>query len=148
MSAARPPSPAHTPVLLYDGACGLCARSVQLVLRHDRRGILRFAPLQSRFGRTVFARHPGLQPIDSMVWVEPGPNDSERAYIRSDAALHVARYLGGPWRLALAAQLIPRRLRDAAYDWIARHRHRLTGARDHCAIPAPEQRERFLDDGE
>src|SRR5688500_7691993 len=54
-------------VLLYDGTCGLCNGAVQLVLRHDRRGTLRFAPLQGEFGRAAFARHPEIQGVDSVV---------------------------------------------------------------------------------
>jgi hypothetical protein len=60
-----------SPVLLYDGTCGFCAESVQLVLRHDRRRTLRFAALQGAFGVDVRARHPELARVDSVVWVDP-----------------------------------------------------------------------------
>jgi predicted DCC family thiol-disulfide oxidoreductase YuxK len=134
------------PVLLYDGACGFCADSVQLVLRHDRRGSLRFAALQGAFGQAVRSRHPELDEVDSVVWVEPGEDGgSERTLVRSDAALRVARYLGGPFHLARAAGLLPRAVRDAAYALVARHRHRLTAGGPRCLIPPPDVRERFLD---
>ena len=93
------------PVLLYDGTCGFCAESVQLVLRHDRRRTLRFAALQGAFGRTVRARHPELEGVDSVVWVEPpAEGRPEAVLVRSDAALRVARYLGGPFHLARLAR--------------------------------------------
>ncbi len=140
-----PAAPAG-PVLLYDGDCGFCAESVQLVLRHDRSGTLRFARLQGDLGTAVRARHPELQGVDSMVWVEPVPGrDQPRVLVRSDAALRIARYLGGWWRLAGAARLLPRRLRDGAYDLVARHRHRLLGDGRSCLVPGVEVRERFLD---
>ena len=134
------------PVLLYDGTCGFCAESVQLVLRHDRRGSLRFAALQGAFGRGVRSRHPELEGVDSVVWVEPAEDGrTERVLVRSDDALRVARYLGGPFNLARVAGLLPRAVRDAAYALVARHRHRLTAGGPRCLVPPPDARERFLD---
>ena len=80
-----------------------------------------------------------------MIWVEPAADSRpERVFVRSEAGLRVARYLGGPWRLAAVARLVPRVLRDAAYDLVARHRHRLTRDTDRCVIPPAAARERFL----
>jgi predicted DCC family thiol-disulfide oxidoreductase YuxK len=133
------------PVLLYDGECGLCAEGVQRVLRFDRRQTLRFAPLQGAFAASVRARHPELDQVDSMVWVEPMRDGSERLLVRSAAGLRIARYLGGPWTLLLVGHLLPRSWRDAAYDFIARHRHHLGGGRQACMIPPASLRARFLD---
>jgi predicted DCC family thiol-disulfide oxidoreductase YuxK len=134
------------PVLLYDGTCGFCAESVQFVLRHDRRGTLRFAALQGAFGTEVRARHPELEGVDSVIWVDP-PSDggADRVFVRSDAAIRVARYLGGWFKLVRLGRLLPRFMRDGLYDTIARHRHRLLSNGPSCLIPAPEVRERFLD---
>ena len=139
---------AASPVLLYDGACGFCAESVQLVLRHDRRRTLRFAALQGAYGRALRARHPELDGVDSMVWVEPDETaNGSRVLVRSDAALRVARYLGGWWNLAMIGRLLPRPVRDSLYNLIARHRHRLLETDPTCLLPDPEVRERFLDMG-
>jgi predicted DCC family thiol-disulfide oxidoreductase YuxK len=133
------------PLLLYDGACGFCAESVRLVLRHERRHTLRFAALQSPVGETVRARHPEIAGIDSMIWVEPAADGrAERVYVRSDAALRIAGYLGGAWSALAPARLLPRFVRDRTYDFIARHRHRISGSLDACLVPPPATRERFL----
>jgi predicted DCC family thiol-disulfide oxidoreductase YuxK len=135
-----------SPVLLYDGTCGFCAESVQLVLRHDRRRTLRFAALQGAFAAGVRARHPELARADTMVWVDPADEAGpERVLLRSDAALRVARYLGGWFHLARVAAILPRRIRDAVYDLVARHRHQLLSDGPSCLVPGPEVRERFLD---
>ncbi len=126
------------PILLYDGECGLCASSVQFVLRHDRDGTLRFAPLQGRAGGEIRRRHPELAGVDSVVWFE-----DDRVRVRSDAALRIAAYLGGGWRLGVIGYLIPRPLRDSIYDFIARHRHQLTGQKEMCRVP--QAGERFLE---
>ena len=132
-----------TPVLLYDGTCGLCAASVQFVLARDPGGALQFAPLDGTFGRSVIARHPELTGIDSMVWVDR-ESGREQVFVRSAAALKIAAYLGGPWQLARALWLVPRPLRDAAYRFIAKHRHRLTRRGEECLVPSPSDRDRFL----
>jgi predicted DCC family thiol-disulfide oxidoreductase YuxK len=133
-------------VLLYDGECGFCSAVVQLVLRHETRHTLKFAALQSRFGAAVVARHPTLRNVDSVVWFEPEQGGKlEQVFVRSEAALRVAEYLGGWWRLTTAAQLVPRRLRDAAYDLVARHRRQLPGFPQACLLPGPPVRERFVE---
>jgi predicted DCC family thiol-disulfide oxidoreductase YuxK len=131
------------PVLLYDGSCGFCAESVQVVLKHDRRGTVQFAPLQGEFAAGLLARHPELGSIDSMVWIEPSAG-SERVLVRSAAALRVARYLGGIWSVLLLGYLLPGSVRDRLYDFIARHRHHIMGTRESCLVVPPERRSRFL----
>lgn len=135
----------NEPVLLYDGLCGLCDGTVQAALRWDRRGTVRFAPLQGDFAAEVLGRHPELSGVDSLVLVEPGVGGAERVRVRSDAALALAGHLGGPVSLLRVFRLVPRVLRDAVYDGIARIRYRVFGRRDACRIPEPAERERFLD---
>ena len=137
------------PILLYDGTCGLCARSVQFVLQHERRAkTLRFASLQGATGTAVRRRHPELESVDSVIWYAPAESrGAERVLVKSSAALEVLSYLGGGWRaLAMLGRMAPRVLRDAVYDLVARHRHKLAGG-DACLLPTPEQRARFLDTG-
>lgn len=132
------------PVLLYDGSCGMCSESVQVVLKHDRRGTLRFASLQGEFGTSVIDRHPELRAVDSMIWVEQDSGGVERVTVRSSAALRIASYLGGIWRVALIGYVLPAPVRDGLYNFIARHRHQIMGSRDACVVVAPEQRSRFI----
>jgi predicted DCC family thiol-disulfide oxidoreductase YuxK len=140
------PSTAETsrnaPLLLYDGVCALCNGAVKFVLRRDRRAEVRFAALQGETATSLLAEHPALEAVDSMVWVDA---DGEVS-IRSDAAIAIGRYLGGFWGLAAAvARVVPRALRDAVYDLVARLRYRVFGRYDACPLPPPEHRARFLD---
>lgn len=136
---------ADYPVLLYDGLCGFCDGTVQFILEHDRRRTLKFATLQGDYARDVIGRHPELAGIDSLVLVERDAAGQENVYVRSEGALRVARYLGGVWHLARAVAIVPRFLRDWAYDAFARIRYRVFGRYDSCPIPTPEQRARFID---
>jgi len=128
------------PIVLYDGVCGFCNQSVQLILRNDRHGRFRFAALQSEVGQALLRRH-GLpaDDLDTFVLVEDG-----RAYLRSTGALRVARGMGGAWRLLSVLRIVPRPLRDFAYDLFARNRYRMFGRLDACMLPPPEVRSRFL----
>ena len=134
------------PVLLYDGQCGFCNKTIQRILRYDKRKTMFFAALQSDYGKSVLARHPELAGIDSLVYVEPLEFAYlERVFVRSDAALRIASYLGGPWKLFLLGYIVPRSIRDYLYDQFARRRYRWFGKYDTCPLPAPEVRARFLD---
>ncbi len=136
------------PILLYDGSCGLCARSVQFVLGHEHgsRG-LRFATLQGEHGRRALASEPTLAGVDSVIWLEPASDGRPaRVLVRSEAVLAVMRHLGGPWKLlAAVGRVVPRISRDTLYRIVARYRYRVFGREQACLLPTPEQRARFLD---
>lgn len=134
-----------TPVLLYDGVCGVCNWVVRTVLRSDPNGNLRFAALDSDFARAIIDRHPGIQKVDSMVFVDAPGRPAERVAVRSGAALRVADYLGGPWKLLQIARVVPVPLRDWLYDRFGDIRYRVFGKYDTCPLPPPEVRARFVD---
>jgi len=128
-------------LLFFDGVCNLCNGLVQFIIRKDRRKIFHFASLQSKTGQRFLNAHVLLtQDLNSLVYWRKG-----RALTRSTAALNVARDLGGAWPMAYAFILVPRFLRDALYDLIARKRYSWFGKRETCMVPTPELRERFLD---
>lgn len=132
------------PVLLYDGVCALCNGAVRFVLAHDRSRTIRFAALDSAFARCVIARHPGLRNADSLVFVEP-PFGDARVAVRSEAILRVAARMGGPWRAAALLRILPRAVRDASYDLVARSRYRVFGKLDSCPRPPADARHRFIE---
>jgi predicted DCC family thiol-disulfide oxidoreductase YuxK len=128
------------PIVLFDGVCNLCSGSVQFILRRDPGARFRFASLQSPAGQELLARF-GIdgQGIDSVIVIE-----GDRWFKESDAALRIARHLGGLWRLLTVFRLIPRPLRDRLYRFIARNRYRWFGKQETCWLPTPELRGRFL----
>jgi len=138
---AVPTFPDDRPVVIFDGFCGLCARSVQFVLRHDRAGNFRFLPAQSKLGTAIY-RHYGLAADDyeTVILLAGG-----QLHIASDAALGVLGRLPAPWSTLKLAQVVPRAIRDFVYRLIARHRMRFFGRTEACYLPTPEQRGRFLD---
>lgn len=140
------PSPSQT-LVLYDGVCGLCNRLVAFLLRHDRSDQFRFAPLQSEFAQNLLHRY-ALDPndFDTVVAVADFEQASERALTRSEAALWAIGRLGGIWRLLAIVRIIPLRLREALYCFIARRRYQTFGKYGECPVPRPEDRRKFLPD--
>lgn len=115
-----------TPIVLFDGACGLCGATVAAIRRRDRRGAFRFLTLDSAEGRALLVRYQVPPTLDSVVVVDEG-----RALVRSEAVLRVLRRLGGGWHLLRIGAVIPRPVRDWAYDQVARRRRHL------CQNPGP-----------
>ena len=131
-------------LVLYDGVCGLCNRTVRFLLAIDRRGVLCFAPLQGPTAARIAERHDLPQDLRTIVYVRSFGLKRERTYLRSDAVLRIFGDVGGAWCLLMTFRLVPRFLRDPVYDWVARNRYRWFGRYDECPLPSPEQRARFL----
>lgn len=126
------------PVVFFDGVCNFCNSSVQFIIRHDRKKQFLFAPLQSALGMEALSRFQG-KVTDSVVLYYKG-----RLFAKSDATLNIARLLDGAWKLCYAGIILPRFVRNAMYDLVARNRYKWFGKKDECMIPSPELRARFI----
>ncbi|SEL67103.1 Predicted thiol-disulfide oxidoreductase YuxK, DCC family [Pseudoxanthomonas sp. GM95] len=138
--SAVPGTAAGQAVIVFDGICVLCNGWVKFLLRHDAAGRYRFAAMQGASGRALLQEH-GLDPDDPSSFLLV---DAAGMHTDSDAIVRVLTGLGGVWRLAGMARLIPAALRDVLYRALARRRYRLFGTMA-CTIPTPAQRARFLD---
>lgn len=130
-------------ILLYDGLCGFCDRTVRFILEHESRPTLRFAALQSSTAAKILQADAKLRDVDSLILVEEMDGET-RILVRSDALTRVAHHLRGIWGLARWLRLAPRPVRDVGYDLFARHRHRMFGRLDSCRIPSSDVRGRSL----
>lgn len=127
-------------IVLFDGVCNFCNGTVNFIIRHDPASHFRFAALQSEAGERLRREYDIAEEIDSVILIEDGC-----AFTHSDAALRIARGLGGIWGLGYIFVFVPRIIRDGMYKLFASNRYRLFGRRDECMMPTPEVRERFLD---
>ncbi|MGP1352712.1 MAG: thiol-disulfide oxidoreductase DCC family protein [Parasphingopyxis sp.] len=128
------------PLIVFDGDCVLCSRSMRLILRLDSERRFRLTPAQGEIGQALY-RHLGL-PTDSFetyLLIADG-----RIYQRSTAIAEIARRLGWPWKAGAALRIVPRPIRDALYNLVARHRYRLFGRKAACGIADPALKERML----
>ena len=128
-------------LVLTDGVCNFCNSAVLFIVDRDPKERFVFAQLQSDAGIEALRAHGlGELPLSTMLLIADG-----QVYMRSDAALQIAKGLAWPWPLAFYVfRWLPRRLRDAAYKYFASHRYAWFGKTEQCIVPTPELRRRML----
>lgn len=128
-------------VLFFDGECAMCNGSVKWIFARDQDDRLAFAALQGEAADEYRARHSDFPTtLDTFVLVDDGV-----VYTRSTAALRVASYLGFPWNMSVVFRLVPRFLRDAVYDFVAKRRFDWFGKVESCWLPPAHASHRFLE---
>jgi predicted DCC family thiol-disulfide oxidoreductase YuxK len=127
-------------IVLFDGTCAFCERSVVFMAKRDPGGYLRFGASQSPAAEALL-RDLGVARASarSIILIEDG-----RVFLRSTASLRIAARLTFPWSLLRVLLVIPTPIRDAVYRVVAAIRHRVAGKSNACEIPPPEIRERLI----
>ena len=126
-------------VVFYDGECGLCDRTVQLLLRMDRRSKLRFATLQGETATAQLGAPEGPAEAWSIKLAMNG-----QIYQMSSAVIRALAHTGGIWSAFIVFLAVPRFIRDGVYRFVAAHRYKWFGNTNSCLLPTPAMRERFL----
>lgn len=131
----------NQPVVLFDGVCNLCNQSVQFIIKRDKKKQFLFAQLQGATGQLLLKKFQ-LSPteLNSFILIS-----NDKIFMKSTGALMMLRKLGGIWSAGYLLIIVPRFIRDAVYDWIARNRYKWFGKREQCMLPTPELKSRFLD---
>lgn len=128
-------------VVLFDGVCNLCNRSVHFLLKQDHKQVFKFASLQSSYATNALKAHgESSPPTDSVILITPNG-----VFYRSEAVLQIVKRLPGWWSAMAVLGIIPRPIRDAIYNYIARKRYDWFGKRESCLVPKEEYQARFLD---
>ena len=133
--------PPNKKIILFDGVCNLCDSAVQFVIQHDTKDVFRFVALQSELGQEIL-HHIGINTnnIDSIILYEPGV----AYYYKSQAALQIAKSLGGFFHFGTIFRIIPTRISNQLYDYIAKNRYKWYGKKDNCLLPTKELQSKFL----
>ena len=129
------------PIVVFDAVCVLCCAGLRWIMRHDKRAHWRFLPMQSPRGVAALSA-AGISPQTPASFLVLCHG---RSYVESQACLVIARDVGGIYKvLAALARVVPTRLLDMMYRWIARNRYRWFGRRQTCYVPAAAESHRFL----
>ncbi len=127
-------------IVLFDGVCNLCNSSVNFIIKHDKRDRFKFTALQEEPGKSILKKHGfDTSLTDSIILI-----DGNNSYVKSSAALNIARYLSGGWPLLYGFMIVPAFIRNWVYDYIAKNRYNWYGKRDSCMIPTSELKNKFL----
>lgn len=133
--------PKDKKIILFDGICNLCDSSIQFIIKHDKNDVFRFVALQSDFGQEII-KYIGvdISKTDSIILYEPG----KAYYYKAEAALKIAKELGGIYVAISWFSILPKTLTNSVYDYIAKNRYKWYGKKDACMIPTPELKAKFL----
>ncbi|HLR15685.1 MAG TPA: DCC1-like thiol-disulfide oxidoreductase family protein [Bacillota bacterium] len=127
-------------IILFDGDCHFCNKSVQFIIKRDPKAIFSFAPLQGPTGERLKKEYELPSSSDSFILIENG-----HMYEESTAALRVAKQLKGMWKLSYVGIIIPKPIRNGVYRIIANNRRKLLRKEGPCPIPTPEMKNRMLE---
>lgn len=127
-------------IILFDGVCNFCDRTVKLIIKHDKADKFHFAQLQSDFAKELLLKH-GLDhnELSSVLLIE-----GDQVYTKSDAVIRIARQLSGWPTIFSYSNWVPKTIRNFIYDLIATYRYRLFGKQDNCIIPDKKIQDKFL----
>ena len=133
--------PIDKKIILFDGVCNLCNSAVQFIIKHDKKDFFRFIPLQSNLGLSII-KHLGIDTskIDSIILYEP----TIAYYYKAEAALKIASALCGIYRYFDLFSILPNRILNVVYDYIAKNRYSWFGKIASCMVPTPELQFKFL----
>lgn len=133
--------PNQKKIILFDGVCNLCNGAVQFIIKHDKKDIFRFVALQSDLGKEI-CNYIGVDQtkIDSIILYNLGV----AYYHKSSAVIEIANDLGGIYSLLFVFKILPEKLRNYIYDYIAKNRYKWYGKKESCMIPTPELKAKFL----
>lgn len=133
----------NNPVIVFDGVCNLCNGFVNLLIRIDKKKLLRFLPLQSPKHHQVAGHIKNMDgfpgDLSTVVLVE-----GHKISLKSNAVIRISGYLPWPWRGLTFFRFLPLKFRDWLYDFIAANRYKWFGKKKQCMVPSPEIMDRFL----
>ena len=129
------------PIILFDGVCNFCNRTINIILKYDTQAYFQFAPSQSTAGKDILQQFKLDQKASASVILI----DNEKVYTKTDAVILIATHLKGWPRLFRLLKFIPKPIRDFGYDLIAKNRYAIFGERETCRIPDASIRHRFLE---
>jgi len=128
------------PIVLFDGVCNFCNRMVNFAIRNDKKGKLKFAPLQSEAGLRLKEQFQVDPTADTIVFIEKG-----KSYTYAKAAIRISRYLNWPAKAFNVFRIIPSFISQPLYKWFAKRRYKWFGKKETCMIPTAEVKARFLE---
>lgn len=127
------------PIVFFDGVCGLCNSAVDFIIRNDKSNSILFSPLQGEYIDKFNLNIEKIEPESLILYYR------DTFYDKSEAAIEIGKLMGFPYSAGVITKVIPKKISNIIYDFIAKKRYKWFGKKDNCRIPTKEERERFID---
>jgi predicted DCC family thiol-disulfide oxidoreductase YuxK len=126
-------------IVFYDGVCGLCDFFIQLLVRIDKKRVLRYATLQSTAASKLLPKQYVLE-LNTVAFYQ-----QNQLYDKSTAVIKIFSLLGFPFNIISLFVIIPKPMRDFIYMLVAKYRYRIFGKREQCRLIQDSERDLFLE---
>lgn len=127
-----------SPLIVYDGFCGMCHGFVGFVIKNDPNNSFYFTPRDSEVGLALRKKYD-LENVESILFF-----NGEEVFIYSDASLKILQYLKKPYRYFSNLIIFPRFFRDIFYDLIAKIRYYVAGRKSTCLMAPKGLEDKFI----
>ncbi len=126
-------------IVLFDGLCNMCNKTVLFLIKFDKKNNLHFAAQQTNVGVKIMNQYLIKQDAPSVILLK-----DTLVYYQSDAIIEIAKLLSGWPRIAVLAVIFPKFLRNGIYDLVASNRYRFFGKQTICATPSKANEYKFI----
>ena len=127
-------------IIIFDNVCNLCLESINFIVKYDKNVKFKLLQSQSQLGKNYLMNYNlNFENLETVVLIR-----NDKVYLKSDAALEIAKHLDGKWKYLYIFKIVPRFIRDAIYMYISKNRYKFFGKKDTCMTHSKEIEDRFL----
>ena len=117
--------------ILFDSKCNLCSKTVKRVMKLDKNKLFKFISNKSEYGKNIISKN-NLNSITTETIVLF--TTENKFLIKSDAAISIAVKLNPLFLIFNILFIVPKKIRDRVYDYIAKNRYKWFGENESCDI--------------
>lgn len=116
-------------IILFDGICNLCNAAVDFILKRDKKSQFRYVSIQSMEGQNLIVQFKIPDELDSVILLK-----EKTVFAESEAAIEIGKLLPAPWKWSGIFRIVPLKIRNGIYRWIAKNRYHWFGKRNQCRV--------------
>ena len=127
-------------IVIYDGICGFCNKTIQIILNNRPSKKLKFVSFQSKTGKQILKKLNIKENMESIMIIE-----NSTFLIKANAVFILLKYIKSPLKNLYYFKLVPSIITNFVYDIIAKNRYSLLGKGNMCRVLTNEEKDFFLD---
>ncbi len=128
-------------IVLFDGDCNFCNKTVQYIIKYDREDKICFASQQSKTGIKIMNENNCLdKSLNTIVFIK-----DKNVFVKADAIIEISQLLTGFPKIIIILKMVPKIVRDNIYGAFSKYRYNIFGKKNECIIPTKEIKSKFID---